>query len=181
MSELRAAARRIAARGHRGQTYNDGSYFEMHLERVAFTAESIAEKMKISEQEILDIIYCSALLHDYLEDCFDYSQTSLKAEHKTLAEKVGIPVANAVFILSRNTANSDEKYYKNTAENFITKVVKAADRITNILSLPDVKIKKKRVTLFEKYNTHLVYFEKYDIFPDLVKRALKEIEKILFS
>jgi (p)ppGpp synthase/HD superfamily hydrolase len=179
MSELRASAKRLAARGHINQRYNDGSYMEMHLERVAVAAHGIAYREKIKDKELLDVIFCSAIMHDYLEDCFDYSFTSLEDEYKNLAKELNKPIANAVLILSRNNYESDDEYFKTVSENIITKIVKAADRLSNILSLPELKIKKRRDTLFEKYKTQEEYFIKYNIYPEYIRRAIREIEIML--
>lgn len=181
MSELRAYVKRLAARGHINQTYNDGSYFEFHLERVGLAAHAIACEEKINDEETLDVIYCASFLHDYLEDCFDYSVTSLEKEHKTLSEQTSIAIANVVLILSKNFYKSEDDYYSAIAENMITKIVKTADRLSNILSLPEVKITKKRIKLLNKYKSQQNYFTRYNIYPEYIQRALNETERILFN
>lgn len=178
MSDIRGKALRTAARLHSGQKYNNGSYVENHLERVAHAAIELAKTEGIIEPEILDFIYCVALLHDVLEDCFDYSHTTLDAEHKKLSERFNEGIANAILILSDNAFNSTEDYLKAISENMITKIVKAADRIANIIMLPEIEGKKQRERLAKKYLEQLTLFEKYDIYPELIKKAFWEMTKL---
>lgn len=178
MTDLKEKALRTAARLHSGHKYNDGSYLENHLERVAHASIEIAKKNGIDEEEVLEFIYCVAMLHDVLEDCFDYSVTTLEKEHKKLAERFNTGIANAVLILSDNSFNSDEEYLKAVSENMITKIVKTADRISNILTLPEVEGKRQRERYAKKYLDQLPLFEKYDIYPDLIKKAFWEMTKI---
>ena len=178
MSELRASAKRLAARGHINQTYNGGSFLDNHLERVAIAAHGIAYREKINDNKLLDVIFCSAILHDYLEDFFDYSLTTLEREHKILSEQINLPVANAVLILSKNNYESEEDYFRKVSENLITKTVKAAARISNILSLPELHIRRKRKMLFEKYRDQQKYFISYNIYPEYIQRAFEMVDKL---
>ena len=62
MSELRAKAKRTAARLHINHRYNDGSYLDNHLERVADASLGIAKSEGIEDESILEFIYCVAML-----------------------------------------------------------------------------------------------------------------------
>lgn len=174
MSELRALAKRIAAIAHINHRYNDGNYVDNHLERVALTAHGIAQKEKINDDEILDFLYAVSMLHDYLEDCFDYHTTTIEKEFQKLAKLFNTPLAKAVLILSRNHYQSDDDYLSKVSKNPLTKIIKAADRIANILSLHEIKIKSKREKLRIKYSEQLKYFIMYDIYPELIKKAINE-------
>ena len=179
MTELRELAKRTAARAHINHTYNDRSYLENHLERVAITAHAICYKEGITNNDFLDTVFCIALLHDYLEDCFDYSITTLEEEVKKLENDFNKAIANGVLLLSKNYYSDNPKYLETVSQNEITKIIKAADRISNILSLPEVKIKKKRIQLFTKYKNEMALFRKYDIYPDLIEKSMNKIEQIL--
>ncbi len=142
---------------------------------MAITSVELAKSEGISDIETLNFIEAVAYLHDYFEDTIDYSKSTLKIEFEKLAKYFYTGLASAVLILSRNACTSDEEYFKNISENIITKTVKAADRISNILALPELVDNNRKKILFEKYFNQLFYFKKYKIYHELIGNSLEAV------
>ncbi len=167
-------AKKLAKEAHKNQLYNKNPYYDSHLIRVAVTAKEIAYKEGIVDPEIINLIEIVSYLHDYLEDTIDYSLTTIKSEYIKLSEKFNVGIASAVLVLSRNVYKNDSEYFEAISENLITKIVKAADRISNILLLEEINDEEKRITLYQKYKNQLIYFNQFDIYPSLIIKALSE-------
>ncbi len=153
----------FAKERHNGQKYNEESYFDLHLKKVANETLKIAQACKYKKPHLA---FSVAYLHDVLEDT--------KTTRDELDVRFGKEVTDAVVSLtnSRNgVKKGKEDYYRDISENEMAKIVKAADRICNVRALKDLKQSSTRERLIKRYKDEMKYFEKYKIFPELVKKA----------
>ncbi len=165
MDELVHKAKLFSKHYHTGQLYWDWrDYFIAHIEPVVEKAIELAEKLGLDITETAILAY----LHDVLEDCEQVTS-------KMLEENFGKDILDGVFLLSNRIAsvpNSDKSpdgYFEaiGRARPEI-KIVKVADRLMNLASYSNHLDKQKRITLAQHYSDQKKYFEKYDIYPQLL-------------
>lgn len=122
----------LALKKHRYQKYGNNPYIN-HL----FNVYILCSKYSKSE-----VIRCSAILHDILED----TDTNIK-ELEVISEEV----AEICLLLSKN---HNKEYYKNIALNDKASFVKIADRICNIkesIEIPNLKMLLKYKEEIKEY------------------------------
>lgn len=162
----------FAKKVHEGQKYNDDSnYYDSHLEPVKNRAHKIGLSEGLNKDE-LDVLDKSAYLHDVLEDT------------ETTTDKInswfGPEIETIVRLLSNKIKSEGlvkdiDTYYKEISDNKIAKIVKAADRIENIIALNRIKNEEKKKKLLDKYSNQLKYYKENNIYPELIEEALKFI------
>ncbi|HEX2868709.1 MAG TPA: HD domain-containing protein [Ignavibacteriales bacterium] len=150
---------------HQGQLYGNGEpYFEAHLIPVMHLADGLAREVN---PVLAEKVRTAALLHDTIEDT--------GATKEEIAGKFGEDIAESVFRVSKDKAMSKDEFFKRLSEDEVAKIVKAADRIHNIKELARLTDKDKQKKLYEKYSGQMEYFERYKIFPEMIKEELNKI------
>lgn len=94
---------------------------------------------------------CAALLHDVPED--------YHIGFEEITERYGANVATAVELLTkvhRGNKKSNEEYFSGLAKNPIASIVKGADRIHNLQSMPGVFTKEKQQSYIEEAETWII-------------------------
>ena len=113
---------RLATRAHLGQIDKSGKAYIGHPVAVSGILSRVPSYLELSEDE-KQVASWSALLHDVLEDCPDFTEEGLL--------NLGVPeeVVKVVKLLSRNI--SVDRYYEKIAEDKVARVVKLADAFHN--------------------------------------------------
>ena len=150
---------------HTGQFYGDGNdYFLAHIEPVVAKAISLAQPLGLDLHAVAILAY----LHDVLEDCEEVT-------FEMIDELFGKNILDGVVLLSNriasipNSAKSMDEYFSLIGHaSPEIKLVKVADRIMNVDLLPIHLDKQKMIALTEKYNEQKMYFQKYNIYPELL-------------
>lgn len=116
-SHMYSSALSLAARYHSGQCRKDGTPYILHPIRVS----------QIIRAQGYDLDYqIVALLHDTLEDT-NMSEREIW--------EFGFDILESIKLLSKNYCENKNKYIENILNNDMAKVVKAADRIDNLMDL----------------------------------------------
>jgi hypothetical protein len=154
----------FALKYHKDQKYNGQPYVEAHLQPVFEMSKTLwtASDRKLD----FETLGKAAFLHDVMEDT--------DATYDQVKELFGQDAADACQLLDTTNKTKDE-YYAGIATSPLAKLIKAADRLVNLKSLaahPDVDC---AAYLKNKYRNDLAYYEKYDIYPDLIKQAVDEL------
>jgi len=162
LANPKAESSLFAKERHAGQKYDGQDYYEAHIVPVAEKAGEIASEQN-KEKSII-----TAYLHDVVED------TTTAVEE--IEKHFGKDVATAVELLTNRTVDGVKKdkdyYYREISKNEIAKVAKAADRYVNVANLRKLENAEKKEKLTNKYKSEMKYFEKYNIYPELLKVLL---------
>lgn len=109
----------------------------------------------------------TALFHDLLEDT-----DATIDELSQLAEE---PVVNAVLLLTKTTGYTMETYTYRISQYELAKIVKLADRLHNLLSAIDAKVKFRRKYIEETEQYYLDLAES-TVFEEDIKTALQALK-----
>ncbi len=114
-------AKNYGSVAHHGQTYDDDTPYDFHLEKVA----QVCIDFKVTDQEMLSACY----LHDVFEDT--------RKSYKDVASKFGVGVAELVFAVTdergRNRKEKHERTYPKVQAHPRAVTLKLADRIANVV------------------------------------------------
>lgn len=156
----------LARDRHKNQLYGNGQpYFEAHIAPVAEIASNLANEVN---PELRLQAMRVAYLHDIIEDT-----PTTKEE---LAERYGQDIANSVELLSKKPEQTEDNYLSLISGDEVASIVKAADRIQNILGLNEMTDGERKEYLIDKYTRQTEYFEKYNIFPEKIREAINQIK-----
>lgn len=158
-------AKAFAQYYHTWQLYGDGNdYFFAHLVPVAQKAMELAQPLHLD----LFAVEIFAYLHDVLEDCEQVTPDMVK-------ETFGEEILDGVLLLSNriasipDSAKTPDAYFSAIgAARPEVKIVKIADRNINYTRLANHLDAEKRTKLAHWYIKHIAFFQKYDIFPELL-------------
>ena len=158
-------AKTFAQHYHTWQLYGDGNdYFLAHLVPVAQKAMELAKPLHLD----LFAVEIFAYLHDVLEDCEQVTSEMVE-------ENFGKDILDGVLLLSNRIASipdsaktADEYFSAIGAARPEVKIVKIADRNINYTRLAHHLDEEKRGKLSHWYVKQVAYFQKYDIFPELL-------------
>ncbi len=154
----------FAVKYHGEQKYGGKPYVEAHLLPVFTMAKVLWQNSNHSID--FDTLGKVSFLHDVLEDT--------EATYGQVKAVFGKETADACELLNVKNKTKDE-YYAGIAGNPLAKMVKTADRLVNLRGLTGLEDAEKRERLVNKYKSDFVYYEKYDINPDLIEDALDEL------
>ncbi len=122
---------------HHGQLRRDGSDFPCHPLRVAVILHEFCGQNDAN-------VLCTALLHDLLEDT--------EVDYDDIAEVFGNKVADEVRSLTLQEPRDGQSKYDRNISHFETlrwegrdvQIVRSADRLDNIMTLPEAEVYPRR-------------------------------------
>ena len=128
---------------HDGQMRNDGSEYYVHPVKVA--SHLVSLNLYSNDLHKLDVLICSALLHDILED------TDVTADELTKA--FGEDITVVVQCLTKTPSLTDEGYYSGIQKNILASLIKISDRCNNVSTMAGVFSKDRLIKYIDETNT----------------------------